>query len=155
MQTKICFMVLGTWLSGVGKVYKILLKKFVRTLDGRQKLINLLLISKNPESIMNIRRLSKICCVRVLSVAENESVGRPVQNFVGFFKIIKIRLLQSVISSGGHSKMRRYALNGGGEPKNAHNNVRGRGCSLKSVRMPMNCSKSVFSQCSLIFLSVA
>ena len=44
-----------------------------------------------------IRRLSKICCIRVLSAAQNGSVGRPVQNFVGFFKITKIRLLQSVI----------------------------------------------------------
>ena len=102
-----------------------------------------------------LRRLSKICCVRVLSVAENESVGLPVQNFVSFFKIIEIRLIQSVISSRGHSKMRRYALNGGGEPTKAHKNVQRRGCSLKKVRMPVNCSKSVFSQCSLIFLSVS
>ena len=36
--------------------------------------------------------------------------------------------------------MRRYALNGGGEPKKARKNVQGRGCSLKSVRMPVNCS---------------
>ena len=39
-------------------------------------------------------RLSKTCCVRVLLVAENEAVGRPVQNFVSFFKIIEIRLIQ-------------------------------------------------------------
>ena len=79
-----------------------------------------------------------MCCVRVLSVAENESVGRPVQNFVGFFKIIQIRLIQSVISSRDHSKMSRYALNGGGEPKSAQKRT-GEGCSLKSVHMPMNC----------------
>ena len=112
-------------------------------------------LKQDESNAKAFRRLSKICCVRVLSVAENESVGRPVHNFVGFFIIIKIRLLQSVISSRGHSKMRRYALNGGGEPKKAHNNVRGRGCSVKSVRMPMNCSKSVFTQRSLIFFSVS
>ena len=55
-------------------------------------------------------------CVHVLSAAQNESVGRPVQNFVGFLKVIKIRLIQSVISSRGHSEVRRYALEGG-EPQ--------------------------------------
>ena len=68
------------------------------------------------------RRLSRICCVRVRSAAQNESVGRPVQNVLGFLKIIKIRLVQSLISSRTHSKMRRYALRGD-EPENAYKNI--------------------------------
>ena len=113
--------------------------------------------TKNTSEVMTVnglRRLSKICCVRVLSAAQNGSVGRPVQNFVGFFKIIKIRLIQWVISSRSHSKIRRYALKGEVNPTKGTKTCRGWGV-LRSVRTPINCSKSMLSQCSLIFVSVS
>ena len=46
-----------------------------------------LLLTFRPIWNWSLTWLSKICCVRVLSAAQNGLVGRPVQNFVGFFKI--------------------------------------------------------------------
>ena len=60
------------------------------------------------KGLVNVKRfvngLSKICCFCFLVGPRNEWAGRPVQNFVWFFNIVKIRLIQSVLSRSGHSK---------------------------------------------------